>query len=125
MIQLCVVVPAEQGEKDLKPIDILVTCEFLSQRINYGFLLLVLPAMPCAGGPHIKDDGFPTEHKRFLTTQKYMHCLNQLKSPREHPSTASMSAHTIWRQPCQSWHSCCKARHECTLSVYIELITHQ
>ena len=30
MIQLCAVVPAEQGEKDLKPIDILVTGEFLS-----------------------------------------------------------------------------------------------
>ena len=37
MIQLCVVVPTEQGEKDLKPIDILVTGEFLSQHIHYGF----------------------------------------------------------------------------------------
>ena len=37
VVQLCVVVPAEQGEKDLKPIDILVTGEFLSQHINYGF----------------------------------------------------------------------------------------
>ena len=37
MIQLCVVVPAEQGETNLKPIDILVTREFLSQHINYGF----------------------------------------------------------------------------------------
>ena len=40
MIQLCVVVPAEHGEKDLKPIDILVTGEFLSQHINYGFSCL-------------------------------------------------------------------------------------
>ena len=37
MVQLCDVVPAEQGEKDLKPIDILVTAEFLSQHIEYGF----------------------------------------------------------------------------------------
>ena len=37
MVQLCVVVPAEQGEKDLKPIDILVTGEFLSQLMDYGF----------------------------------------------------------------------------------------
>ena len=37
MVQLCVVVPAEQGEKDLKPIDILVTGNFLSQHVNYGF----------------------------------------------------------------------------------------
>ena len=29
MVQLCVVVPAEQGEKDLKPIDILGTGEFI------------------------------------------------------------------------------------------------
>ena len=36
MIQLCVVASAEQGEKDLKQIDILVTGEFLSQHINYG-----------------------------------------------------------------------------------------
>ena len=37
MVQPCVVVPAEQSEKDLKPIDILVTGKFFSQHINYGF----------------------------------------------------------------------------------------
>ena len=37
MVQLCMVVPAEHGEKDLKPIGILVSGEFLSQHIDYGF----------------------------------------------------------------------------------------
>ena len=37
MVQLCVVVPAEQGEKDLKPINILVSGEFLSEQIKYRF----------------------------------------------------------------------------------------
>ena len=36
MVQLCVVVPAEQGEKDFKLIDILVTGEFLLQHTDYG-----------------------------------------------------------------------------------------
>ena len=40
MVQLCVVVTAEQGKKDLKRIDILVTGEFLSQQPNYGFSCL-------------------------------------------------------------------------------------
>ena len=37
MVQLCVLVPAEQKKEDLKPIDILVTGNFLSQHIDYGF----------------------------------------------------------------------------------------
>ena len=37
MVQLCVVVPAEQGEKDLKAINIPVTGEFFSQHIDCGF----------------------------------------------------------------------------------------
>ena len=37
MVQLYVVVPAEQGEEDFTPIDILVTGECLSQHIDYGF----------------------------------------------------------------------------------------
>ena len=37
MVQLCVVVPAKQGEKNPKPIDIFVTSEFLSQHVDYGF----------------------------------------------------------------------------------------
>ena len=53
--------------------------------------------MPCAAGPHIEDDGVLTEHNGSSTTQKYVHCLDQLKSQREHPSTPSMSGHTIWR----------------------------
>ena len=37
MVQLCVVVPSEQDEKNLKTIDTLVTGKFLLQHINYGF----------------------------------------------------------------------------------------
>ena len=37
MVYLSVVVPAEQGKKDLKPINSLVTGEFLLQHIDYGF----------------------------------------------------------------------------------------
>ena len=50
--------------------------------------------MPCVGGPHIEDDGIPPKDKEFSTTQKNMHCLNQLRSQREHPSTPSLSGHT-------------------------------
>ena len=37
MVKLCVVVPAEHGEKDPKPFDILVIGEFFWQHINCGF----------------------------------------------------------------------------------------